>query len=123
MAGSMLGMISNKVAKARGVKIGVRGTRVQKTKMAAFDDKAGKRDQGAGKIKGEAHTTSNNINTNQAGGRMSKQGGAGKEAQPGTDGGKKWPTASTVKARKTNLTNKAAIQPSGPLYGGPSSRP
>ena len=124
MAGPMLGLISNKVAKSRGVKIGVKGTRVQRSKMAPFEDKTGKRDQGAGKITGIPGTRGKTIDKNQSGGRMSKQGGAGRETQPKTDGGKKWPTSSTVKAsNKGSPKLSGPIYPSGPLYGGPNGRP
>lgn len=119
----MLGMISNKVAKAKNIKIGVRGTTVQKSKLAPFSAK-GAVDQGAGKTKGPADTTGKTIDKNQGGGRMSKGGSAGAEGGVKTDGAAKFPAGATVKGRKQRLSNKnAKVQPSGPLYGGPSGRP
>jgi hypothetical protein len=56
------GMISSK----QGAKLGVlKGTRAQNSKMANFDDKGGKRDQGGPRDSGDKNADSAHLNRNQ----------------------------------------------------------
>jgi hypothetical protein len=80
------GMISPR----QGAKLGVlKGTRAQNSKMASFDDKAGKRDQGGRADHGDKQADSRHINRNQrAGSKIASQptkGGFSKQARPPTD--------------------------------------
>src|ERR1043166_1769086 len=64
------------------------GTKAHPTKMADFDEKGGKRDQGAGRARGAPHAGSRHIDKNQAAGspiasKPSKGASVNASGQPG----------------------------------------
>lgn len=115
-------------------------TRPQKSKMAKFNDKRGKRDQGGVRDRGEVPGNELNHPTNQragspatASGLPSKGARVNKTAQArigsiNADQSPKFPAGATVKKNtrpvgRTGLGGSSpALRSSGPQYGGPSSR-
>ncbi len=112
----------------------LQGTKVQNSKMAAFDDKAGKRDQGGNRDRGDSSIAgSHHIDTKQdmgsparASGPPSKGGRVNHTGQPGVDAidenqAPTFPKQGSGKGRAGSRT-VGKVQPSGPEYGGPNNR-
>ncbi len=112
----------------------LQGTKVQNSKMAAFDDKAGKRDQGGVRDRGDSSVAGvRHIDTKQdmgsparASGAPSKGGRVNHTGQPGVDAIDEgqtpaFPQQGSGKGRAGSRT-VGKVQPSGPEYGGPNSR-
>ena len=122
-----LGSISAKAGARLNAKLAVlRGTRPQKSKMAAFN----RREKDEGDTK-RAEIPVNEINhpTNQAGGRPTKGGGVGKpESQVKSNQindksmtGKRWPAGGDVSSKNPatgNTRMKGRIPAQGGQYGG-----
>lgn len=127
------GMISEKQAGRLGV---FRDQKDQPTKMAAFDEKGGKRDQGGVKDRGDKVAAKGHINdkrTTRAGspiaGKPSKSGQAGREDQfdvdeidDGENQKPDFPTQRGKGRKGSPPRQRGKVQPSGPAYGGPNSR-
>lgn len=133
------GLISEREFKRLGAKSAAtkaaRGTKVQPSKMAEFDNKEGRRDQGGVRDRGDRLAGNGHINRmrNPKGDsaiakRPSKRALAGREHQPGTDeidesDNQKpaFPRGDRMK-RRGRVGVSAPGKSSGPQYGGPSSR-
>ncbi len=112
----------------------LRKTTAQRGRMAEFDGKAGKRDQGGIRDRGEVPGNEINHPTNQRAGAMPSRGArVNKGGQPSAghieeDQNPKFPSGGRVKknARPVGRQGLGGTSPglrsSGPEYGGPSSR-
>lgn len=125
------GQISGKQMGRMGKPAILNKTKPQASKMAPFDDKAGRNDQGAGRERAEVPVNEINHPTNQGGKTgVSKGGSVGKSGQPSAnaineDQGPEFPRGGTVKGAngKRQVGVKGPPGKSGgPEYGGPSSR-
>ena len=112
-------------------------TKVQPSKMADFDSKKGKRDQGGVRDRGEVPVNEINHKTNQKPGTPSKGAGlpskgarVNRSGQPDVDHidqqqGPKFPAGAKISAghgkRQVGIRGHSG-KSSGPQYGGPSSR-
>jgi hypothetical protein len=129
------GMISSK---QMGKLAAQRGTRAEPSKMANFDDKGGRRDQGAGRDRGISETSVGHINNarqqregSAIASKPTRGGRVNKGGQPGVDAINQdqrpaFPAGGTP--RKQSLGTPARARggrqrPSGPMYGGPNGRP
>jgi hypothetical protein len=127
------GMISSTQAGKLGI---LKQTTAQPSKMAAFDDKAGRRDQGGRSDKGHRLARTDHIDKKQdmgtparASGKPSKGGGAGMQSQPvraaeidaGDTQQPKFPPGGKVKKRGklgTPPRARGPIAAQGGQYGG-----
>lgn len=132
------GAISEKqMRRMGGAAPGPKGTRAQPSKMANFDDKGGRRDQGGGKDRGAVGRAA--IDERQdmgsperASGKMSKGASVNASGQPRAheidapeNQRPEFPSGGRVAAkngRRQVGVKGPAGKSSGPLYGGPSSR-
>lgn len=127
------GMISEKQYKLKALA----GTKAQPSKMAKFDDKGGRRDQGAGRERGIPEMGSRHINnarTQREGSaiasRPTRGGRVNAGGQPGVDAiderqGPAFPAGSRPRKQALGTPARArggAPRSSGPQYGGPASR-
>jgi len=112
----------------------LRRTTSQRGRMADFDDKGGKRDQGGVRDRGEVPGNEINHSTNQRMGPMPSKGArVNKGGQPtvrAIDEAQtpKFPSGATVKKNSRPVGRQGlggtspGLRSSGPQYGGPSSR-